>query len=221
MSAPVFITATGTDAGKTEILCALLRAARARGLGPAVLKPVLSGFDPADIAASDSGRLLAALGRAATPASVAEITPWRFAAPLSPDMAAAREGAVLELAAVTEFCRRAAARAAGAVFIEGAGGVMSPIAQDGLNLDLAAALGARPVLVCGAYLGALSHALTALAAMRAAGAPAALTVMNPHLAGPVPAEDAAATLARFAPETPVRIWSPEAADGVLDALGFG
>ena len=46
--------------------------------------------------------------------------------------------------------------------IEGAGGVMSPIASDGLNLDLIRELDAHPVLVAGSYLGTISHTLTAL-----------------------------------------------------------
>src|SRR5690606_30554334 len=61
MTAPFFVTATGTDSGKTHILCALLRAARERSLSPVALKPVHSGF--ADPAESDSARLLRAAGK--------------------------------------------------------------------------------------------------------------------------------------------------------------
>ena len=59
---PWFVSATGTDLGKTYTLCALLRAVRARGGDVRVLKPVLSGFTADDIASTDSGRLLAACG---------------------------------------------------------------------------------------------------------------------------------------------------------------
>ena len=52
------------------------------------LKPVISGFDPADAAQSDTGRLLSAMGRPTSNEDIAAISPWRYIAPLSPDMAA-------------------------------------------------------------------------------------------------------------------------------------
>lgn len=218
MSAPIFVTATGTDAGKTYILGALLRAARARGLSPDVFKPVLSGFDAGDPAASDSARLLDAAGREATTEAIERITPFRFAAAVAPDKAAAREGVFLLHSQVLRFCAEAIATARGPVFIEGAGGVMSPIANDGLNLDLIRGLGARPVLICGAYLGAISHTLTAVTAMRASEAPPALTLINPHPPGPASAEEMAESLARFG--CPATIWDPAQADAILDAMGL-
>jgi dethiobiotin synthetase len=216
MTAPIFVTATGTDAGKTHILCALLRAACARGLTPTVLKPVHSGFNPENMDASDSARLLRALGRDVTAEAIDAITPFRFTAPLSPDMAAAREGVSLTHADIVAACTRAMRDATGPVFIEGAGGVMSPIAQDGLNLDLICALGARPILVCGAYLGAISHTLTAVSAMRAAGAAPALVLLNAHPPGPTLPEEVVQSLARFS--CSAAIWREAEADAALDAL---
>ncbi len=58
---------------------------------------------------SDPGVLLAALGRPVTLEEIERISPWRFAAPLSPDMAAAREGRAIEFDALLDFSRRAAA----------------------------------------------------------------------------------------------------------------
>ena len=99
----VFVTATGTDIGKTFVACGLIRALRRKGRAAAALKPVLSGFEPAEAEGSDSGRLLAALGRPVTPDEIARISPWRFAAPLSPDMAALREKRTLDFAGVVDF----------------------------------------------------------------------------------------------------------------------
>ena len=68
MSAPaVFIAGAHTDVGKTYVACALIRAARARGLSTDALKPVASDINPDDWRQSDPGRLLAALGRDLTP----------------------------------------------------------------------------------------------------------------------------------------------------------
>ena len=88
----LFITATGTDIGKTYVTAGLLRAGRRAGIAVDALKPVLSGYDPADAETSDAGVLLAALDRPITAATIAAMSPWRFAAPLSPDRAAEREG---------------------------------------------------------------------------------------------------------------------------------
>jgi dethiobiotin synthetase len=215
---PIYITATGTDAGKTHILCELLRGARARGHAPVALKPVLSGYDPEDLESSDAGLLLAAMGHNACAESVDRVTPYRFTEAVAPDKAAAREGVFLLHSQVVDFCAQAMAEAQGPVFIEGAGGVMSPIASDGLNLDLIRSLDARPILICGAYLGAISHTLTAVAAMRANDVPPEITLINPHPAGPASPEEMAESLARFA--CPASIWTDGGAGRVLDALGL-
>jgi len=165
----IFITGAGTEVGKTLAGCALIRQLRERGRAVAAYKPVLSGYDPAAPQTSDAGRLLTALGEPVTPQAIHRIAPLRFDAPLSPPDAARREGAELHLADLIGRCRERMAASEGLLIIEGAGGVMSPIAQDGLNIDLMAALGA-PVVLCAAnYLGAISHTLTALAALQARG----------------------------------------------------
>ena len=69
----LFITATGTDIGKTFITAGLIRAGRRAGYAVDAFKPVLSGFDPDDAATSDAGVLLAALGRPLTAGAVAAI----------------------------------------------------------------------------------------------------------------------------------------------------
>jgi len=157
----VFVAGAHTDVGKTHVACALLRAARAAGRSVAALKPVVSGFDPADWAGSDPGRLLTALGRPLTQAALDAISPWRFTAPLAPPMAARREGRTLGLAEIAAFCcdRKEGVDLA---LIEGVGGLMSPIADDATGLELMTALGLPVVLVGGSYLGAISHVLTAL-----------------------------------------------------------
>jgi dethiobiotin synthetase len=86
-----FVTATGTDIGKTYITAGILRAARAAGRPVSAIKPVLSGYSPEFAAGSDPAVLLAAMGKRVTQHNIAAISPWRFTAPLSPDMAAARE----------------------------------------------------------------------------------------------------------------------------------
>src|SRR5690348_2147548 len=123
----VFVTGTGTDVGKTFVTAALIRILRERRRSVDALKPVATGFDPALVDSSDSGILLAALDRPATPATLDRVTPWRYAAPLSPDMAAQREGRALDFDALVAFTRGAVAEARDILLIEGIGGVMVPL----------------------------------------------------------------------------------------------
>jgi dethiobiotin synthetase len=201
----LFVAGAGTDIGKTHVACALVRGRRSLGRSVLALKPVASGVGPVDEAAfaeSDTARLLAAQGLAATPAEVDGCSPWRFAAPLSPDMAAQAEGRRLLLPEVVDWCRRRIAGVEADVLIEGVGGVMSPATEDALNLDWAAALDCPVLLVGGTYLGAISHVLTALEVVRARGLPLAGLVLNEATPGSVGLEATAQAVGRFGGVTP-------------------
>jgi dethiobiotin synthetase len=199
----LFVTATGTEVGKTHVTALLLRELRAAGRACSAVKPVMSGYAPEAAAESDAGRLLAALGRAVTPEAVAEISPWRFAAPLSPDMAAAREGRAIDFDALVGYCRERS-RADELLLVEGVGGAMVPLTGDRTVMDWMAALGAPALVVAGSYLGTISHSLTTLAALRARGVRAVGLVISESVESPAPVEETAATLARFA-DVPVRV----------------
>ena len=174
-----FVAGSHTDIGKTFVACALLRGAIARGLRAEAFKPVVSGFDPRDWSDSDPGRLLAALGRPLSADTLAAMSPLRYRAPLAPPIAARREGDVLMLSKLVASCRSVQASwATDLGLIEGAGGVMSPIAEDATNLDLMAALGMPVLLVGGSYLGSISHTLTALECVRARGLDVAAVVVS-------------------------------------------
>ena len=214
-----FVTATGTDIGKTFVARGLIGALRARGRAVAALKPVVSGFDPAEAAGSDSGLLAAALGRPVTPDTIAGISPWRFAAPLAPDMAAAREGRTLDMDEVIAFCHAAIAAEPGVLLIEGAGGLMSPLSTDHIMLDWIVALGLPVILVAGSYLGTISHTLTALDVLARRGLRVAVLVVSETPGSPVRLDETRATLARFAPQHDV-VALPRLAASGLEHVAF-
>ena len=191
----LFITGTGTEIGKTWVSCAILRALRAGGATPRALKPVMSGFDPDHLASSDAGALLAALETEVSPDSVAAIAPWRFAAPLSPDAAAAREGRSVDVEALIAFCRMAMAEP-GPLLIEGVGGAMVPLDTTSTVRDWIAALGIPALLVAGAYLGTISHTLCAVEALRARDIPIAGIAVNAIAEPPMPVAETIATISR-------------------------
>jgi len=194
-----FVTATGTDIGKTFVTAGLLRHLRAAGKPVWALKPVVSGFDAARACASDPGVLLEAMNHATSLDCIARIAPWRFAAPLSPDMAAAREGRAIDFDALVAFCREAIAGHSGTLLIEGVGGVMVPLDGRHTVLDWMAALGLPAILVAGTYLGTISHTLTALDALARAGVKIAVLVVNDSGDGAVPIADIVESLSHFLP----------------------
>jgi dethiobiotin synthetase len=171
MSKAYFITATGTDSGKTWLTAGIAAACRARGYAVRALKPVMSGYDPARHEDSDIAKVGA--GK----------TAWIYAAPLSPDRAAAREGKAIDFAALTGWCGEQIGNDDGLLLIEGVGGVMVPLDATHTVRDWIAALGVPAVLVAGTYLGAISHTLSALAALREVGVVPALLVVNESVGG--------------------------------------
>ena len=200
----LFVTATGTDIGKTYVTAALVRRWRAAGRSARALKPVVSGFDPGAAETSDPGLLLLAMGETVDAAGLQRIAPFRFAAPLSPDMAAAREGRCVDFSKLLAFCRKELAAAdAAPLLIEGVGGVMVPLDETRTVLDWMKALGLPVLLVAGSYLGTISHSLTAFAALSRAGLAVAALAVNESEQSSVPLAETVAAIARFVAPVPV------------------
>jgi dethiobiotin synthetase len=195
----IFVTATGTDIGKTFVTAGLIRHFRAAGRAVEAIKPVVSGFDPATATACDPGRLLTALGRPVTMDELDRISPWRFAAPLAPDLAAARENRAIDFRALVDFCFRATAAARrDMLLIEGVGGVMVPLDATHTVLDWMTALRLPILLVSGSYLGTISHTLTALHVLAQRRLDIAGVVISATEGSGTSLEDMSASIARFA-----------------------
>ncbi len=196
----LFITSSGTGIGKTLVTAALAHQLHRNGTPARVLKPVISGFTAEDFDESDTAILLQSQETPPTEASIDRMSPFRFAAPLSPDMAAVRENRSIDFDAVVTFCRNAAAGPEEVTLIEGVGGVMVPLTERETVLDWMAALGAPCLLVVGSYLGTISHTLTAAGALTARGLEIAGIVISESEESPVPVPETAATIQRFLPD---------------------
>ena len=200
-----FVTATGTEIGKTYVTCGLIAGMRRRNVTVNALKPIISGFNPADAAISDTGLILQALGKPVNDQSIAEISPWRYTAALSPDMAAAREDRPINVDALIAVCA-SAERPDRTTFIEGAGGIMSPLAPNFTNLDLIDAIDAHVLLVAGTYLGTISHTLTAIEAMKGRNRDPWAIILSESAGSPVSPAETARSIARFS-DVPILIVS--------------
>ena len=192
-----FVTSTGTDIGKTFVTVGLIRYLREAGQPVDALKPVVSGYDSSVVETSDPAVLLKALGRAVSADEIEHIAPWRFRAPLAPDIAAAREGRSIDFDELIGFSRAAIDATPGILFIEGVGGIMVPLDARRTVLDWMAALDIPLLLVVGGYLGAISHTLTALDVLAQRGLKIAAIVVSESERDTVALEDTVASIARF------------------------
>lgn len=125
----VFVTGTGTEVGKTFVTCTLMRELRARGRVVLVRKPIES-FDADDQGPRDSELLADAAGCSRT-----EVCDRQIPLAMAPPRAAALLGMppVLMSELVAAVPRHT--EPSQWVFVEGAGGIASPIADDGDNRD--------------------------------------------------------------------------------------
>ena len=193
----IFVTATGTDIGKTFVTAGLIRHHRKTGRTVDAIKPVMTGFSSAALQDSDAATLLAALERPVTLPEIARMAPWRFSAPLSPDMAARLEGREIVFDEVVAFTRRAMAERRGMLLIEGIGGVMVPLDDRRTVLDWMSLLRIPIVLVAGSYVGTLSHTLTALEVVARRNIDIAAVVVNESENSAASLSDTIATLRQF------------------------
>ncbi len=168
----LFVTATDTGVGKTEVACALVRGHRARGLDVVAMKPAQSGHEPGE--ASDAERLLDASDRVEP---LVAICPYALRAPLAPAVAARLEGVAISLPRILEAARALAARHA-ALLVEGAGGLLVPLTDRDTYADLAVALGLPVLVVARAGLGTVNHTALTVEALRRRGLAIAGIVLN-------------------------------------------
>jgi len=179
----VFVTGTGTEVGKTVVAAVLARTARAAGAEVAVFKPAVSGlhdYPPRPESWESAGELpdhvLLRLASGSTQ-SDDEITPYRYAPPVSPHLAAELAGELID----PDRLRGAALEAAQGrdlLVCEGVGGFLVPLAPDYLIRDLARDLDMPVVIVSSPGLGTINHTLLTIQAVRAAGLEVASVVLN-------------------------------------------
>jgi dethiobiotin synthetase len=156
----VVIVGTGTGVGKTHAGVALLLAAGRCGFSAVGLKPIESGVEAGGL--GPDGALLAEA------ALLPSLPPYLLQAPISPHLAAAREGRVISLDVAAAWIDENAR--AQLNVIETAGGLLSPLGRTVSNVDLM--LASRPdsvILVSIDRLGVLHDVAACLLALRVSG----------------------------------------------------
>ncbi len=144
----IFICGTDTDAGKTITLGAIAAYLTAEKKSFTLFKPFEAGPTQNDslfLSRMTGNRL-----------KVGDINFHHFAEALAPGIAARRSHKKIDYAAVVKRIKAATPNHS-LVFVEGAGGLLVPLAGKKTNLDLIKDLGAEVFLVGRLELGTLNH----------------------------------------------------------------
>src|SRR6185436_5687812 len=141
----------------------------------------------------------------------------RLAEPLAPAVAADRAGVALDPAAVEDRVQQLR-RAGYRVLVEGAGGLLAPLAWGFTALDLADRLGLQAVIVAHAGLGTLNHVCPTVDALRRRAIEVRGVALNRRAEPPGLAEATnPGSLARLLPGLPIVVAPQHAEGGALDA----
>lgn len=163
MKGSLFVTGTDTNVGKT-LLSAVLVAA----LDAIYWKPIQTG-------AVDGTDRETVIKLAAIPETQTLRECYCFDPPVSPHLAAAASGVRLDLERI-----QPPTNLAKPVIVEGAGGILVPINDSQLMLDLADSLGFPVIIVARAALGTINHTLLTIRVLRCAKVPIKGVVMVGH-----------------------------------------
>jgi dethiobiotin synthetase len=157
---PIFITGIGTGIGKTIVSAIITEKLKAD-----YWKPIQSG----DLDDSDTLKVQGLISNNTT-----RFHPetYRLTQPYSPHKSAAIDNVVIDLQNIIP------PKTDNELIIEGAGGLMVPLNDDSLMIDLIKQLNAKVILVSQNYLGSINHTLLSLHALKNYGIPVIGIVFN-------------------------------------------
>lgn len=147
----LFVTGIGTDVGKTVVSAILTEAIEAD-----YWKPVQAG----DLDNSDSIKVERYISNKKT---VIHPEGMKLNSPMSPHAAAAIDGVEIELSDIR------LPETDNNLIVEGAGGLMVPLNDKDLIIDLIQHLGLEVVLVSQNYLGSINHTILSIDALKSRG----------------------------------------------------
>lgn len=180
MAKGLFITATGTDVGKTFVTALIVKKLREAGFSAGYYKAALSGAElrdgqwiPGD---ADYMKRIAGL-----PDSYDQLVSYIYKAAVSPHLAAQREGNPVELSKVEADYQQAAQRYE-YITAEGSGGIVCPIRWDEeqqlMLTDVIKALDLPVLIVANAALGSINAVVLTVEYARQKGIPVKGIVLN-------------------------------------------
>ena len=154
----LFISGTDTGVGKTFIAAALARLLTRKGVRVGVMKPVESGVNDVSQLGADANLLCWA---AVNDQPAELVSPYRLKNPVAPAVAASHEGVKI-IPSVIKDAFDTLCASHDFVIVEGAGGLMTPIAGGFLMADLINLLQIQTLFVCRPDLGTINHTMLSL-----------------------------------------------------------
>jgi len=163
----IFITGTDTGVGKTVVAAALAYACRQKKLDFGYLKPMESGIlDRKHLNTASDAALVKKAG--SLPEALDEIVPFTFREPLAPRLAAQRAGIKISREQLINSVKERI-NPNRLTIVEGAGGLMAPLCENFLVLDLIRELEFPSLIVCRTALGSINHTLLTITCLRHIG----------------------------------------------------
>ncbi len=188
--------------GKTLISSGLVRLARKRGINCVGIKPVETGCPIKDgMLEPIDGRILWEAGDRSF--SLDECAPYRFAMPASPFRAAAMEDSNLRVSDIVEHVL-AVSEDATMTVVEGAGGLMAPVEDHKMMIDIIEQLRFPTILVARMALGTINHTVLSVEALQKRKIPIKGIVLSVSQEFSGPEEEyTPGDLARIVPDIPI------------------
>jgi dethiobiotin synthetase len=188
MAKGIFITGTDTGVGKSIASAVVARLIKRMGHSVGVMKPVTSGCLERDghLVSQDAELLCFAAGTEMTP----DCAPYLLRAPLAPSISASLDGVRIDFQVIRDAYRRLA-DSYEFVVVEGAGGLMVPLAGGLLMSDLATHLDLPVAVVARPGLGTVNHTLLTTFSARTLGLEVKGVIINKYPVHPDQAEESA------------------------------
>jgi dethiobiotin synthetase len=159
----LFVVGTDTGVGKSVLSLLLMQFFFAGGYEPFYIKPIQTGCkDPQDID-SDAKFIYQHVGPLKDK-EPADSVLYCFKNPKAPFFAARDDGKTIDLSAI-EGAVAEKAKTHSPLIIEGAGGVLVPVAGNTLMADLLVLTKATPIIAARAGLGTINHTLLTIEAL--------------------------------------------------------
>ena len=152
----LFLTGTNTDVGKTFIGTKLIKDLNKK-YNYLAFKPIETGCRKKGrkLIPADSSKYYSILSKIMT---LDELNPFRFVPPVSPYLAIKRARKKVYIKDYYEKLKMISKDAP--ILLEGAGGAFSPLALDGLNIDLMRMIKSINILIIKDELGCISSAIS-------------------------------------------------------------
>lgn len=194
MSRGIFVTATGTDVGKTYASAQIVKYLRERGTNAGYFKAALSGAEEREgrLVPGDAAYVCRQAGLFADPA---ELVPFVYRAALSPHLAARLENRPVSMPEVEAAFRRVVENY-DFVVAEGSGGIVCPLRYESgrrsetiLLTDVIRMTGFPLLIVADAGLGTINHTVLTAAYARSQGLAVRGVLLNRFRQGDAMHED--------------------------------